>query len=351
MGSAIAGRLDEAGFELVLWNRTRSRAEALGLGAIADTPAAAASDVDIIISSLTGPDAVLAAYLGPDGALATGAGKRFIEMSTAGPGLVADLAPQVAAAGGTLVDAPILGAPPLVRAGEAAILVGGASENVADVRPVLSLFGTVRHVGPLGSAARLKLVANSMLADVILAAAELQVAGEDAGLDPDDVFFVLNRVAPSLGATAGGSPGSRHADVVRAARPGQGCRPGDGALWHVGGPDPVDPVVARTGRCGRCRDARPRYQRGREALPAGSVGCRSGNCGPVGRTRCVNAMTATMAVRSPKHRRSGCELPRCPTNGRCSASSAGRWQPLARRLALQRTCADLRPAPRVPDSA
>ncbi len=150
MGAALAGRLDEAGFELVLWNRTRSRAEALGLGTIADTPAAATSGVDIVISSLTGPDAVLATYLGPDGALAAGAGKHFIDMSTAGPDLVADLAPQVAAAGGTLVDAPILGAPPFVRAGEAAILVGGTSEDVADARPVLSLFGTVRHVGPLG---------------------------------------------------------------------------------------------------------------------------------------------------------------------------------------------------------
>ena len=57
--------------------------------------------------------------------------------------------------------------------------------------PVLSMLGTVRHVGAAGSAARLKLVANSMLADVILAAAELQVAGEGAGLDPDDVFWVL----------------------------------------------------------------------------------------------------------------------------------------------------------------
>jgi 3-hydroxyisobutyrate dehydrogenase len=63
---------------------------------------------------------------------------------------------------------------------------------------VLKAFGTVRHVGPLGSAARLKLVANSMLADVVLAAAELQVAGEDAGLDPDDVFWVLQRFAPAL---------------------------------------------------------------------------------------------------------------------------------------------------------
>ena len=86
--------------------------------------------------------------------------------------------------------------------------MGGADEDVAGGNPVLSVLGTVRHVGPLGSAARLKLVANSMLADVILAAAELQVAGENAGLDPDDVFFVLNRVAPSLGATASRSRGT-----------------------------------------------------------------------------------------------------------------------------------------------
>jgi 3-hydroxyisobutyrate dehydrogenase-like beta-hydroxyacid dehydrogenase len=83
MGSAIATRLSEAGFEVVLWNRTRSRAEALGIGTVADTPAAAAGNADFVISSLTGPEAVLAAYLGSDGALSTGAGKRIVEMSTA----------------------------------------------------------------------------------------------------------------------------------------------------------------------------------------------------------------------------------------------------------------------------
>ena len=86
-------------------------------------------------------------------------------------------------------------------------------EDVADVLPVLRSFGTVRFVGPSGRAARLKLVANSMLADVILAAAELQVAGEDAGLDPDDVFFVLNRVAPSLVARQAGLEGHRTATL------------------------------------------------------------------------------------------------------------------------------------------
>jgi 3-hydroxyisobutyrate dehydrogenase/2-hydroxy-3-oxopropionate reductase len=213
MGSAIAGRLSNAGFQVVLWNRTRSRAEALGFGRVEDTPASAVRNADIAISSLTGPEAVRAAYLGPDGALAAGAGKHFVEMSTAGPGLVAERSVAVAAAGATLVDAPVIGAPPLVRAGEAAILVGGGDEEVAVARRVLDVLGIVRHVGALGSGARLKLVANSMLADVVLAAAELQVAGEDAGLDPDDVFWVLERFVPALEARRSGYLDDRHAPM------------------------------------------------------------------------------------------------------------------------------------------
>jgi 3-hydroxyisobutyrate dehydrogenase-like beta-hydroxyacid dehydrogenase len=218
MGSAIAARLSATGFDIVLWNRTRSRAEALGIGAVADTPAAAARGAEIVVSSLTGPEAVLAAYLGRDGALTAGQGTHFVEMSTAGPDLVAELAAPVTAAGGTLVDAPILGAPPLVRAGEAAILIGGTDEDVAVVSPVLAVLGTVRHVGSLGSAARLKLVANSMLADVTLAAAELQVAGEGAGLDPDDVFWVLQRFAPALEARRAGYIEDRHTPPMFALR-------------------------------------------------------------------------------------------------------------------------------------
>jgi 3-hydroxyisobutyrate dehydrogenase-like beta-hydroxyacid dehydrogenase len=210
MGSAIAARLSQARFEVVLWNRTRSKAEALGRGTVVDTPAAAAWEADLVISSLTGPEAVRAAYLGPDGALIAATGKRFVEMSTAGTDLVSDLAARVTAAGGRLIDAPILGAPTVVKAGEAAILAGGAAEDVAAARPVLHELGTVRHVGPLGSAARLKLVANSMLADVVLSAAELQVAGERAGLDPEDVFWVLKRIVPALEARRPGYLEGRH---------------------------------------------------------------------------------------------------------------------------------------------
>ena len=218
MGSTLATRLAEVGHEVVLWNRTRSKAEALGLGTVADTPAAATRDADIIVSSLTGPEAVLASYLGPDGALTSGDGKLFVEMSTAGPDLEAALAVHVTAAGGKLVDAPIVGAPPFVRAGQAAILIGGADADVAVASQMLGAFGTVRHVGPLGSGARLKLVANSMLADVIVAAAELQVAGESAGLVPDDVFWVLERLAPSLEARRAGLIDDRHTPTLFALR-------------------------------------------------------------------------------------------------------------------------------------
>ena len=196
MGSAIAQCL--AGFEPTLWNRTRSRAEQVGVGRVAATPADAARDADIVILSLTGADAVRAALAGPDGALTATHGQLFIEMSTSGPAVLEEVATQLRASGSSLIDAPIMGAPAVVLRGAAAILAGGASDDVARARPVLELLGEVRHVGPLGSGARLKLVANSMLGVVITAAAELQVAGEAAGLDGEQVFWVLARLAPVL---------------------------------------------------------------------------------------------------------------------------------------------------------
>jgi 3-hydroxyisobutyrate dehydrogenase-like beta-hydroxyacid dehydrogenase len=218
MGSAIADRLADKGFELVLWNRTRERAEALGVGRVADTPAAAAHDAEVIISSLTGPEAVRSTYLGSDGAVTEGAGKLFIEMSTAGPDLLPSLAAHVATAGGRLVNAPIIGAPPAMRAGQAAILAGGDDADLRRADPVLNALGTVRHVGLLDSGARLKLVANSMLADVVVAAAELQVAGERAGLQPDDVFWVLERMAPLLTARRHGIVDNHHEPTLFALR-------------------------------------------------------------------------------------------------------------------------------------
>jgi 3-hydroxyisobutyrate dehydrogenase-like beta-hydroxyacid dehydrogenase len=63
MGSAMARRLASSGFELSLWNRTRTRAEELGLGRVAATPAEAVRDAEVVITSLTNAQAVRDVYL------------------------------------------------------------------------------------------------------------------------------------------------------------------------------------------------------------------------------------------------------------------------------------------------
>ena len=218
MGTAIARRLANTGVELVVWNRTRSRAEAVGAGAVVGTPAEAVAGVDVVITSLTGPDALRATFVGSNGALAGARGQSFVEMSTAGPDVHAELAPLVAKTGSTLVDAPVIGAPPAVLEGAALIVAGGGRVEVERVRPVLERFGELRHVGPFGSGDRLKLVANSALGAVVLIAAELETAGKLAGLDAGAVFDVLTRLVPSLAVRRAGYLEDRHQPTLFALR-------------------------------------------------------------------------------------------------------------------------------------
>ena len=218
MGSAIAARLAAEGFELTLWNRSRDRAEKLGLGTVVSTPAEAAARADLTISSLTGAEALRATYLGDGGALAAGKGHLYVEMSTAGPDVVEEIGRAAAASANRLVDAPILGAPPVVRDGKATVLLGGAETDVETAASVVGHIGLTRRVGRLGNGARLKLVANSFLADILSSAAELQVAGEQAGLDGSDVFFALERLAPVLGARRHGFIENRHEPALFALR-------------------------------------------------------------------------------------------------------------------------------------
>lgn len=218
MGSAIARRLEEAGLDVTLWSRTREHAESVGVGRVADTPAEAVKAADVVISSLTGADALRAVYLGPDGAIKASTGQIFVEMSTAGSEVVAELDPQIAARGSHLLAVPIMGAPTAVGAGKGTLLAGGDARIVEQARPVLERLGSVRYVGSVASAAGLKLVANSMLAAVMEAAAELQVAGEAADLDPDDVFWVLCRLVPALEPRRAGLIEGRHEPALFALR-------------------------------------------------------------------------------------------------------------------------------------
>ena len=198
MGGAMARRLASAGHELTLWNRTRERAEALGVGKVVATPAEAAQNADVVISMLTDANAVRGAYLGDNGAAKAAQRQAFVDMSTAGPDISKELAPLIERTGSQFVEAPVLGSIAAVESGTLIIFAAGNEAAIERARPVLEDLGEVRRVGEIGIGASLKLVANSMLAGVNALAAELMAAGTAAGLDPENVFWVLSRMSPVL---------------------------------------------------------------------------------------------------------------------------------------------------------
>jgi 3-hydroxyisobutyrate dehydrogenase len=204
MGSAIALRLAGSGFELSLWNRTSTRAEELGVGRVAATPAQAARDAQVVISSLTNDQAVRDVYLGEGGVLGSAAGKLLIDASTAGPEVAEELGRAAQAKGARFLEAPVIGSVPAVETGRLLILVGGAQTDLEQARPVLEQLGEILYVGEWGGAQRLKLIANSMLGISSAAAAELLRAGTAIGLDRQQVFSILVRFAPGLAAREAG---------------------------------------------------------------------------------------------------------------------------------------------------
>lgn len=219
MGTAMAKRLANQGHQLRLWNRTRARAEAVGVGEVADTPAEAVRDAEVVISMLTDATAVRAAYLGAGGAAeAPSRGQIFADSSTTGGEPNSEIAGTLERAGAEFVEAPVLGSVGAIAAGMAVILAAGAEGAVQRARPVLASFGEVRRIGDLGSAAALKLIANTMLAGVYAITSELMAAGVGDGLPVEETFFVLNRVAPLLTQRKAGFVDHRYEPVTFAMR-------------------------------------------------------------------------------------------------------------------------------------
>jgi 3-hydroxyisobutyrate dehydrogenase-like beta-hydroxyacid dehydrogenase len=200
MGGAVARRLNGEGHQLVLWNRTRSRAEAIGVGRVAATPAEAVSAADVVISILTNADAVRSAYLGPDGAVRGASDQVFVEMSTAGPDVVREVRPAVERGGAKFVECPVIGSVPTIETGGLVLFASGDDEAIGKAAPVLGALGEVRRIKDPETAAKEKLIANSALGIVNAMAAELMAAGAAAGVDKEDVFWILARFAPSLSA-------------------------------------------------------------------------------------------------------------------------------------------------------
>ena len=193
MGSRIARRLLDAGHEVVVWNRTAERAAPLveaGATAAA-TPAEAARRAEVVVTMVADPAALRDVTEGPEGTAAgVGAEATAIEMSTVGPDAVRRLA-SILPAGTGLLDAPVLGSRGEAESGTLRIFVGGPAELAERWTPLLSTLGSPLHVGPLGSGAAAKLVANTTLVGTIGVLGEALALAEGLGLSRAKAFEVL----------------------------------------------------------------------------------------------------------------------------------------------------------------
>ena len=202
MGGRMAKRLLKAGHTVVGYNRTREKARWLAEAGmrLADSPREVAEAADAVFVMVTDGAALDAVARGPEGLLAgLRRGAVVIEMSTVSPAAVRALGAEVAARGGTLLDAPVSGSSVTVEAGQLSFMVGGDPATLERVRPYLQAIGpTITHVGEIGLAKAMKIAINQGLAVQMLAFSESVLLAEKAGIPRERaVEAVLRSVVAS----------------------------------------------------------------------------------------------------------------------------------------------------------
>jgi 3-hydroxyisobutyrate dehydrogenase-like beta-hydroxyacid dehydrogenase len=208
MGEPMAANLVKAGFEVIVWNRTESKARAFGGNHGAHpqpSPAAAAEMADVTITMVPDSAEVEEVLFGDRGA-AQGMrrGALAIDMSTIDPDVSVSIGERLAADGIGFLDAPVTGSRPKAEDGTLTIMAGGSQTDFERAKPVLAAMGQlVVHVGPQGHGSIVKLLNNTTAAVNALAVAEALVTAKAAGVDTDRLREVM----------AAGSGGSTMLDL------------------------------------------------------------------------------------------------------------------------------------------
>jgi 3-hydroxyisobutyrate dehydrogenase-like beta-hydroxyacid dehydrogenase len=196
MGHGMAANILANGYPLVVkGNRNRTPVEDLvSRGAReATSPRDMAGQCDMIHICLSNSPQVEAVIRGDDGILASEKqGLVVIDASTADPTSTVALAAELAAAGMSLVDAPLGRTPKEAEAGTLDAMVGCDSDTFARVRPVIETWaGTINHVCDTGDAHRMKLIMNMISMGYAALYSEALVLGTKAGLSPQMIRQVI----------------------------------------------------------------------------------------------------------------------------------------------------------------
>ncbi|MFI7000368.1 NAD(P)-dependent oxidoreductase [Nocardia sp. NPDC050175] len=199
MGQAIAGRLLDGGHRVRVWNRTMGKAgQLVSAGAEEMRSVAEAVDgVDVAITMLANDTAVRAVALG-ELRTSLAPASSYVDCSTVSPTLSGELAEAFP----RFVAMPMLGAPAVVSAGQAVLLVGGDADHVDPLGPMISsLSNTVRRYDTAPQALTAKLTNNLLLLSGVVALAEAFAVGRSGGLTNDQMSELLGAspvVAPGL---------------------------------------------------------------------------------------------------------------------------------------------------------
>ena len=195
MGGGMASNLLKAGYKLTVWNRSAGKCEAFARkGArVAESPADAVRDVDLVMYSLSNDQAVEEVVFGARGILGgIKEGQIAIDMSTVLPATSLREREAYAKHGVDFLDAPVFGSKQESADAKLWIMAAGNKAIYEKVKPVLEHLGqTVHYFGKNGNAAAMKLVGNLIVALEMEALAEGLVLAQKAGLDLNTVMEVV----------------------------------------------------------------------------------------------------------------------------------------------------------------
>jgi 3-hydroxyisobutyrate dehydrogenase len=199
MGSRIAQRLLDHGYQVSVYDRNVSKANALTAqgGVVANSLLELAGSADVIFSCLTNDEAVRSVYTGPEGVFAGArSGTAVLEMSTISPDGSRELQRLGAEIGVKVLDVAISGSTPAAEQGILTLLVGGDQDLFRAAEPIFQAVARQYFLlGGSGSGTAMKLVVNALLGIGMQAIAEAVVLGERVGLDRGRLLEVLSKTA------------------------------------------------------------------------------------------------------------------------------------------------------------
>lgn len=200
MGAPIAGHIMDAGYDVTVYNRTRSKAEdLLARGAHwADSPAQAAKDADVVFTMVGYPTDVEDVYLAKNGLIrATKRGAYMVDLTTSSPQLARDIHDAAEVEDKHALDCPVTGGDAGAVAGTLTLIVGATEKDAEPVLPILQTFSDkIFYMGGAGKGQTAKLCNQVSLASCMVGYADAMALAEQGGLD---VAQMLEMVGSGMG--------------------------------------------------------------------------------------------------------------------------------------------------------